>query len=321
MKSYNDIRNVFKYNINFTTVDSVEAVEQIADINWNPDILIRLAVDDSAAKSPFSIKFGAKKDQWKKILSVIDYYKFSFKGISFHVGSASSSPDAFKNAIVQARLFQKYCNRYINIIDIGGGFLSDEKHFKLTANKIRIEKEKWDLDGKSPSQWIAEPGRFFSNPIQTLFVPIVFCKEVDTNRRYILDDSLYGQFTSIPFDHNRPYWHLLNNNLKSIYRKRTNKTALFFGKTCDSMDFIAQEKNTPDYKVGDIFAFPNMGAYTNATASKFNGFNLPTKLYIENKHSKYHTIFDTITNMPKHKNIIFPISIQSKISLSISNHL
>jgi len=311
MKSNNDIRESLQYNIRLTTVDSVEAVEQIAKIKWEPNILVRLAVDDSAARSPFSIKFGARKEEWNKIVSAIDYYKLPLEGVSFHIGSASSSPDAFTNAIQQCKIFQQRTKKYLNTIDIGGGFLPEEDIFRITANKINMEKERWQK--RAPTRWIAEPGRFFSNPIQTLYTPIVFCKEAEYSRRYILDDSLYGQFTSIPFDHSNPLWQLLDKNLKPINRKKTNKDALFFGKTCDSMDFIALHKNAPNYKVGDILAFPNMGAYTNATASCFNGFSLPDKYFISKNLPKY--------NIKNENDVIYPISIKSNISLSIAKDL
>lgn len=313
MKSNNDIKTSLKYNIGLTTVDSVEAVEQIANIKWKPNILVRLAVDDSGARSPFSIKFGARKEEWNKIISAIDYFKLPLEGVSFHIGSASSNPNAYKDAILQCRVFQKQTNKYLNTIDIGGGFIPEENIFYSAANKINKEKEKWELSGRAPTRWIAEPGRFFSNPIQTLYTPIVFCKESNYNRRYILDDSLYGQFTSIPFDHNSPKWQILNSDLKPINRPNTNKDALFFGKTCDSMDFIALHRNAPEYMVGDILAFLNMGAYTNATASRFNGFDLPKKIYIKEELPIYKTI--------NTKNIIHPISIKSEVSLSISKEL
>jgi ornithine decarboxylase len=313
MKSNNDIKESLKYGVNLTTVDSVEAVEQIAKLKWNPNILVRLAVDDSAAKSPFSIKFGARKEEWNKIVNAIDYHQLRLNGVSFHVGSASSNPSAFKNAILQCRAFQKQTKKYLHTVDIGGGFLPGEIEFKLTSEKITEQKDNWELDGNSPKRWIAEPGRFFSNPVQTLYTPIVFCKESEYNRRYIIDDSLYGQFTSIPFDHSQPFWQLLDKELRPIYRKKTQKDALFFGKTCDSMDFIALHKQAPKYEVGDILAFPNMGAYTSATASKFNGFELPEKIYTSEILARPKIKLET--------DILFPISIKSDISLSISKEL
>jgi ornithine decarboxylase len=306
MKSVNDIDIAPKLGVNLTTVDSIEGVEQIASVNWSPDILVRLAVDDSEAKSPFSIKFGAVQDEWKKIVAAIDYYKLNLKGVSFHVGSGSASPAAFVKAINTCKEFHAKTNQSISTVDIGGGFLHDEQSFSKIATAIRTEMGSW----RHPQNWIAEPGRFFSNPIQTLYVPIVFCKENDESYRYILDESVYGQFNNILFDHCKPQWVVLDSNLKPLARSETNKSAFFFGKTCDSMDFIAFQSTSPKYKIGDVFAFPNMGAYTSATATTFNGFQLPNKIYTDDLLPEYTIVDNT--------KIVHPISVKSDIDLSIS---
>jgi ornithine decarboxylase len=308
MKSVNDIDIAPKLDINLTTVDSIEGVEQIASALWSPDILVRLAVDDSEAKSPFSIKFGAIEDEWKKIVAAIDYYKLNLKGVSFHVGSGSASPSAFVKAINTCKQFQIKTNRSLSTIDIGGGFLHDEESFTKIAKAISNEMKEWS----HPQKWIAEPGRFFSNPIQTLYVPIVFRKENDDSYRYILDDSIYGQFNNIVFDHCKPQWLVLDSNLNPLNRSATNKNALFFGKTCDSMDFIAFQSKSPKYEIGDIFVFPNMGAYTSATATTFNGFQLPKKIYIDDLLPEYTIVDNT--------KIVHPISVKSDIDLSISRN-
>jgi ornithine decarboxylase len=312
MKSINDIKEAPNYGVKMTTVDSVEGVEQIAATkNWSPDILVRLAVNDSGAQSPFSIKFGALQSEWKKIVSAIDYYQLNFKGVSFHCGS-QANPEAFSDAILMCREFQISLNRYLPIVDVGGGFLPDKKIFKETAKYINKQKWDWEQAGKAPQKWISEPGRFFSSPVQTLYVPVVFKKESDENVRYILDDSLYGQFTNIVFDHAKPAWYVTNNKLEKTKRPNTNKAALFFGKTCDSADFIFVEPNAPKYEIGDVFVFPNMGSYTNATASPFNGFMPPKCIY---------TNESIPTKLIPNKSIIYPMSLKSEITLSVANKL
>jgi ornithine decarboxylase len=182
MKSINDIEMVPELGVGLTTVDSVEGVEQIAapaDGKWCPDILVRLAVDDSEARSPFSIKFGACEPEWKKIMDALHALKLPFKGVSFHVGSGSASPGAFRKAIKKCWYFQEYvgCGS-MHTVDIGGGFLHDEKSFVEVAGAINEEIRGWP--GPKPAKWIAEPGRFFCNPVQIMHVPIVFCKENNT---------------------------------------------------------------------------------------------------------------------------------------------
>ncbi len=310
MKSVNDIQEVPELGVGLTTVDSVEGVEQIAavaDGKWIPDILVRLAVDDSEAKSPFSIKFGSTQPEWKKIMAALQALHLPFKGVSFHVGSGSASPGAFRKAIKKCWHFQEHVDcGPMHTVDIGGGFLHDEESFAGVAGAINEEITGWP--GKKPARWIAEPGRFFSNPVQTLFTPIVFCKENDVSYRYILDDSIYGNFNSILFDHSKPAWVVLDSNMNRIERANSEKTAMFFGKTCDSMDFIAMQKNSPKYEVGDVFVFPNMGAYTSATATEFNGFELPRKVYVD----------DLIGDFSVRANpfVIHPISVKSDVKLS-----
>lgn len=316
MKSVNDIEKVPALGVGLTTVDSVEGVEQIAaagDGKWCPDVLVRLAVDDSEARSPFSIKFGATQPEWKKIMAALQALHLPFKGVSFHVGSGSASPRAFRKAIQKCHHFQEHvgCGP-MPVVDIGGGFLHDEESFASVAGAINEEIAEWP--GKKPGAWIAEPGRFFSNPVQALYIPIVFAKENDECVRYIIDESIYGQFNSIVMDHSRPEWIVTEwdgAELKRIERPRTVKTAMFFGKTCDSMDFIAVEREAPKYKVGDVLVCPNMGAYTSCTATAFNGFPLIRKAYMEEEWPAQ------IKEEYKNKNISFPVSVRSDICLSL----
>ena len=313
MKSINDIEEVPELGVGLTTVDSVEGVEQIAatsDGKWSPDVLVRLAVDDSEARSPFSIKFGACESEWRKIMDILKALRLPFKGVSFHVGSGSASPSAFRKAIKKCWHFQEHteCGA-MPIVDIGGGFLHDEESFAGVSGAINEEIAAWP--GKKPGAWIAEPGRFFANPVQMLYVPIVFAKENEGSVRYIIDDSIYGQFNSIVMDHSRPEWVMIDSDLQRVERPRTVKTAMFFGKTCDSMDFIAIEREAPKYKVGDVMVFPSMGAYTSATATTFNGFPLIPKEYVD------YMLPTKVKEVHKNKNISYPISVRSDVKLSL----
>jgi diaminopimelate decarboxylase len=69
-----------------TTTDSVEGVEQLAQHTKTKPVIIRLAVDDSQSRSPFSIKFGAKREEWYPIVQAIRAQGLTLGGISFHVG-------------------------------------------------------------------------------------------------------------------------------------------------------------------------------------------------------------------------------------------
>jgi ornithine decarboxylase len=311
MKSDSDLADAVDHDFMATTTDSVEGVEQLAQHTKTKPVIIRLAVDDSQSRSPFSIKFGAKREEWYPIVQAIRNHGLSLGGISFHVGSANSDPKGFRKAIQLCRTFQQRTGCELDVVDIGGGFLPQESVFRATASSIREEMEAW-TDG-APKSWIAEPGRFFSSPLQTLVCPIVFKKDGPLRTRYLLDDSIYGQFSSILFDHARPAWRILSKRPLL----RTGKQALFFGKTCDSLDLIAIQDQAPEYEVGDIFIVPQMGAYTSASATTFNGFPLPKKLYMEDeRYTLHHCLQELFHDVPEGPGISFPIETKSSVALS-----
>lgn len=51
-----------------------------------------------------------------------------------------------------------------------------------------------------------------------------------------------------------------------------------FGPTCDALDTVLRDYQLPELQVNDWLVFPNMGAYTKAAGSNFNGFNTSTIL-------------------------------------------
>mmetsp|Transcript_5533 Transcript_5533/g.7076 ORF Transcript_5533/g.7076 Transcript_5533/m.7076 type:complete len:146 (+) Transcript_5533:139-576(+) len=74
----------------------------------------------------------------------------------------------------------------------------------------------------------------------------------------------------------------------STKRKRADLFAsTVFGPTCDSIDVISRSDLLPKLKVGDWLYFQNMGAYTMAAASDFNGFSPSDKLYVCSVQPEY----------------------------------
>jgi len=53
-----------------------------------------------------------------------------------------------------------------------------------------------------------------------------------------------------------------------------------FGPTCDSIDVLARSVLLPKMEVSDWLYFQNMGAYTMAASSSFNGFAPSDKFYV-----------------------------------------
>ena len=291
-KTSYDIQQAKRYNVSATVIDSPEEMEKVGKGNWQTDIYIRLLVPDDKSKQPFSKKFGAPVSWVPEILTLAKHYKMRVKGLSFHVGSECENPDQFARAL-------KVCREAMDIgvnhdtnmdtIDIGGGFLPTEHNLSMVAKAIEESRTKYFPNDISPSgkniRWIAEPGRFLSSTSQILFTPVIGRKrgipssDPDAPEyRYTLNESVYGYFSNVPFDGQKPRIDLaysVAKNPKSLFR------SILFGRTCDGADVISPNVNLPLLDEGDWLKIEQMGAYTNVTASEFNGFPKPEVLYLK----------------------------------------
>eukprot|EP01098_Paradermamoeba_levis_P002032 TRINITY_DN1237_c0_g1_i1.p1 TRINITY_DN1237_c0_g1~~TRINITY_DN1237_c0_g1_i1.p1 ORF type:complete len:177 (-),score=51.27 TRINITY_DN1237_c0_g1_i1:379-909(-) len=174
----------------------------------------------------------------------------------------------------------------MDFLDIGGGFPGcNDGPISMTDIANRISPV---IDELFPPEVtvIAEPGRYFATECMTLASNIVTVREkkvpdgqggVRNQRLYYLSDGVYGSFNCIFFDHMEPTPHVLSGE-KSKQTETRNST--LFGPTCDSIDVICKDVSLPELEIGDWLYFPNMGAYTRAAGSNFNGFPIPKVIYL-----------------------------------------
>jgi ornithine decarboxylase len=218
-------------------------------------------------------------------------------GISFHVGSGCKDPQQFREATEQAYNCLKDIRaegHAATTIDIGGGFMSGPL-FNQTA--AAIQPLLHNICSINPEvRFIAEPGRFFAASSHDLFVRVIGKKSAGRGKagwRYTLDESLYGQFSCIPFDYAKPQWIRVRAPGEA---RRRSTPAILYGRTCDSLDFIAAAEEAEELEEGDWLWFPHMGAYTTATSTEFNGFPKPPSLVLEDEHMSLPEPEDFLAN-------------------------
>lgn len=281
-KPNRDLKIATKYGSPTTVVDSFEEVEKLKENGYTGKSLIRILVNDTSSLMPFSRKFGLCASKVKDLSFFAKSQGIEIDGISFHVGSGCYENQQYRSAIQLAHS----CITSIrevgfgpSTVDIGGGFTRTGSRFQEAASVIRAS-----LVSDGSLRYIAEPGRYFSESAFDLFVQVIGKKPSNdgTGWRYTLDESLYGQFSCIPFDQQIPTWVRI---AKENEPPRKPTKGILFGRTCDSLDMIARSPSMEELMVGDWLWFPNMGAYTTVTASEFNGFPKPPVLFVENQVS------------------------------------
>lgn len=282
-KTSGDIDTARNMNVPWTTIDCCEELNKMRDRTYMPELMFRLAVDDSASDTPFSKKFGLQNwDEVKRLYNFAVDRGFRVRGFSFHVGSGCHDVSQYVRAIDKVDSFWGKLlglgAKDLRTIDIGGGFLANE--YKFASAAAAIKKGVAKLNFAKGANIIAEPGRFFAAPSHDLFVQVIGKKPGlgnGTSWRYTIDESVYGQFSCIPFDGQKPPFARISLDKKKVERRKT--PAVMFGRTCDSLDVICYGSEMEELEIGDWLYFPWMGAYTTVTSSEFNGFPKPLGIY------------------------------------------
>lgn len=290
-----------------TVIDSDEEVDKLSGMSWKGDTLVRIRVEDSHSKIKFGKKFGLDISDLPYLARYANSKSVKISGISFHVGSGCSKSSQFYDAITLVSSSYKSLldnGHYPTILDIGGGFTNET--FPMDARYIRSS-----FRNLPPNiQTIAEPGRFFSERSHDLFVRVIGKKPMENGKpgyRYTIDESLYGQFSCIPFDHATPKWVRVRSPNENV---RKSGPGILYGRTCDSVDMIAAGE-MEELMEGDWLWFPNMGAYTSVTSSEFNGFPKPP-VHILEQDMKYQLPYITefeVAILPKNLKYVSPVNV------------
>ena len=303
-------------DVDLMTFDSSHELYKIKLYHPNAKLVIRIQTDDSKSRCKFNCKFGVRLDEVKTLLQQAQFMELDIMGVSFHVGSGCEDENVYRTAISDCKKvydLAKEINFNITLIDIGGGFPgdSDDKFLKMvTIINSSIQEYFTDTNVK----FIAEPGRYFVTSAYTLITSVINKKIVKNNNCgnnyndggnknndgvnknndncilnstqildvdskhiiYYLSEGVYGSFNNTIFDHAKIKLQPFNERNEKQYE------CTIFGPTCDSFDKISTNCKLPDLSIGEVIYVENMGSYSIASSSNFNGFTQTECKYIIN---------------------------------------
>ena len=252
------------------TYDNAEEIRKIAKHAPHAGLALRLKVPNTGAMVELSSKFGASPGEAVDLILEADRAGLTVEGLSFHVGSQTTNFENFVQAInLASSVFEEAKSRgytKMNLLDIGGGFPApydaSVKPFRELARKINAE-----LDRLFPPevQILAEPGRFLVATAGTAVSTIIGKAVRDGKLCYYIDDGVYHTFSGILFDHCTYHFEALKKGPKEL--------CTVFGPTCDALDVVSMSENLPStLERGDLLYSKNIGAYSIASSTTFNGF-------------------------------------------------
>ena len=260
------------------TYDNMDELYKIKKHCPHAGLVLRIRVPNTGSMVELSSKFGAHPGEAVDI--ILESFKIGLvvEGISFHVGSQCNNFENYMQALQLSSSILKEAEsrgHKINILDIGGGFPvkynNKVKAFKTLARKLNTE-----IDRLFPKtmEILAEPGRFMVANSATLVTKIIGKAVRDGKICYYLDDGVYHTFSGIVFDH-------CTYPLKA-FKDGEKQVCSVFGPTCDAFDTISVAEELPDLDIGDYLYAENIGAYSIASSTYFNGFP-PAKVIHINK--------------------------------------
>ena len=250
------------------TYDNVEEVKKIAKHAPQAGLCLRLQVPNTGSMVELSSKFGALPGEAVDLIQCGHDHGLVVEGLSFHVGSQCTNPENYVQALhLCAGIFNEAKLRgfELKLLDIGGGFPaaddSSVPKFATLAKKINHE-----IDRLFPKtiEILAEPGRFLVASAGTAVSKIIGKATRNGKRSYYIDDGVYHTFSGVIFDH-------CTYHLKS-FKRGTTEICAVFGPTCDALDTISLAEQLPELEIGEYLYSENIGAYSAASSTHFNGF-------------------------------------------------
>ncbi|KAH7567073.1 hypothetical protein ACOSQ2_011518 [Xanthoceras sorbifolium] len=278
-KAESHIKYAASVGVNLTTFDSREELDKIRD--WHPGCALLLRVkphDDSGARCPLGPKYGALPEEVEPLLQAAQEARLNVAGVSFHIGSGATNTNAYQGAIAAAKTVFDTAARLglpkFQVLNIGGGFTADPQ-FDEAASAVKDALQTY-FPNERGLTIISEPGRFFAESAFTLATTIIGKRIRGDLREYWINDGIYGSMNCILYDHATVTCMPLactSNRANPICKGLWTHNSTVFGPTCDALDTVLTGHQLPELHVSDWLVFPNMGAYTAAAGSSFNGFN------------------------------------------------
>lgn len=251
------------------TYDNHIEIEKLKKYAPQAGLVLRIKVPNTGAVVELSSKFGAASGEAVDLIDAAFDAGLTVEGLSFHVGSQCTNFANYVQALQLSKsIMEEAWDRghpQVKILDIGGGFPTpyDEhvKPFKELAKTLSAE-----LDRLFPKEIeiLAEPGRFLVAPTATLVASVIGKAVRDGKQCFYINDGVYHTFSGVIFDH-------IHYPIKA-FKKGATQVSSVFGPTCDALDTISLTEQLPDLDLDDLVYSENIGAYSHASSTHFNGF-------------------------------------------------
>jgi ornithine decarboxylase len=269
VRAPSEVAVAFSAGVRLFVTDSAEDLSVLATHAPGSAVLVRLAVNETGSATPFGGKFGCSEAEAASLLHRAGSFGLDAAGLSFHVGSQQTRPQAWADAIGACARVSAVAGLTPRLIDLGGGFpvpygtpvppLAEcvsvirsalHKHFPTRAPELAVE-----------------PGRLLVAEAGVLHAQVVRVSWRHDGKRWVyLDVGRYGGLAETERE-------AISYRLTTRHDGGKVSPSVLAGPTCDGDDVLYRDVLLPDaLAAGDEVLVLGTGAYTASYASVgFNG--------------------------------------------------
>jgi len=273
------IRSAYQvYGVRHYTIDSARELAKVMAETGGRDLAIqvRLATPAGHAAIDLSRNFGAEVSEGAALLRAVHGAGFE-AGLSFHVGSQCVAPEAYRTALRLVGETAREAGVPLRAVNVGGGFPAyypGSEIPPLADFVAAITAGAAELGLAHETVLMCEPGRALVADGCSILTQIHLRKD----RSLYINEGVFGALSDLKLG------VILPVRLIRLSGPVAPERAEFslFGPTCDSMDAVPGLWRLPaNAEEGDWIEFGQAGAYSNALATRFNGFSADTFVAID----------------------------------------
>jgi ornithine decarboxylase len=271
------------YNVDTFVVDHMDELTKIlqeTDGGAGLNIIVRIKTPPAEGTLyHLAEKFGAGVDDAAAMLKEARAEGCQV-GLAFHVGSQCIAPGAWTAALALCGEVIEKAKVPLQYLDVGGGFPAPYLGVNLPPLEEfiqEVEEGVKALNLRRDCVLMCEPGRALVAEAMSILVQVQLRKD----RRLYINDGVYGSFSE-----------MVTGNIRLPARAwrlggevgGTSEPFVLNGPTCDSLDVLPGEFHLPsDIREGDWIEIDRIGAYSNAVATRFNGFHPETLVLVNDQ--------------------------------------
>ncbi len=266
-------------------------------VNPNVDAKTHAKITTGKSENKFGIEFDVVLDVYDRIAR--ECPNLEIKGIQMHIGSQLTSVEPFLEAVKKVvPLVQEVKKRHgIKFFSIGGGIGIVYKHSLDSGNEAWWQEQggeaplsvKAYADALVPHlknlglRILLEPGRFMVGNAGVLLTRVLYEKKGTAKTFKIVDAGMNDLIRPTLYEG----WHQIVPT-RAPAPNAPQEMCDVVGPICETGDFLAQNRELPPVKEGDLLAVLSAGAYGFTMASNYNTRPLVAEVLVDG--AKAHVV-------------------------------